>query len=72
MTETYRVTALKYGTREATRGEHFLGGDPDGDRPMPMDYFVWLVTNDRRTFVVDTGFSEAEGTRRGQIGRAHV
>ena len=43
MTETYRVYAIKYGHREATRKEHFLGGDPDGERSMPMDYFVWVA-----------------------------
>ena len=24
---------------------------------MPMDYFVWLIRNAERTFVVDTGFT---------------
>jgi len=66
MTETYRVTAIKYGHREATRKEHFLGGDPDGERSMPMDYFVWLAQSDQHTFVIDTGFSEPVGTRRGR------
>ena len=31
-----------------------------------MDYFVWLVTDGHTTVVVDTGFDEAEGTRRGR------
>jgi glyoxylase-like metal-dependent hydrolase (beta-lactamase superfamily II) len=31
-----------------------------------MDYFVWLITDGQQTVVVDTGFSEAEGTRRGR------
>ena len=66
MTETYRVYAIKYGHREATRKDHFLGGDPDGDRSMPMDYFVWLAQSDEHTFVIDTGFSEPIGTSRGR------
>ena len=56
--ETYEVFAIKYATRDAMRSGHFIGGDPH-DGPMPMDYFVWLVRNANRTFVVDTGFSEA-------------
>ena len=31
---------------------------------MPMDYFVWLVRNANRTFVVDTGFSEEMAKQR--------
>src|SRR5260370_169583 len=31
-----------------------------------MDYFVWAITNTHGTVVVDTGFSEDEGTRRGR------
>jgi glyoxylase-like metal-dependent hydrolase (beta-lactamase superfamily II) len=61
---TYEVFAIKYATREARRPAHFLGGDPH-DVPMPMDYFVWLVRNDRRAFVVDVGFTrEMAGHRR--------
>ena len=66
MTETYRVYAIKYGHREARRGDHFLGGDPDPDRSMPMDYFVWLAQSDEHTFVIDTGYTEEVGTRRGR------
>jgi glyoxylase-like metal-dependent hydrolase (beta-lactamase superfamily II) len=44
---------------------HFVGGDPH-DAPMPMDYFVWLVRNDERTVVVDTGFTEAMAQKRGR------
>jgi glyoxylase-like metal-dependent hydrolase (beta-lactamase superfamily II) len=55
--ETYEVYAVKYATREGTRSSNFIGGDPH-DAPMPMDYFVWLIRNAGRSFVVDTGFSE--------------
>ena len=54
--ETYEVFAIRYATREALRSAHFIGGDPH-EAPMPMDYFVWLVRNANRTFVVDTGFT---------------
>src|SRR5207253_810166 len=34
--------------------------------PGGMDYFVWAIMNGQHTVVVDTGFSEEEGTRRGR------
>jgi glyoxylase-like metal-dependent hydrolase (beta-lactamase superfamily II) len=60
---TYRVYALKYAERDARRAEHFIGGDPH-DAPMPMDYFVWVAIGDDATWVVDTGFGEADAARR--------
>jgi hypothetical protein len=59
---TYEVFAIKYAQRDAKRTNHFLGGDPH-DAPMPMDYFVWLIRNDQRTFVVDVGGRRAEEAR---------
>ena len=61
----YEVYAIKYGERAARRPEHFVGGDRH-DVPMPMDYFVWAVVGAERTWVVDTGFSKADGERRGR------
>src|SRR3954465_13589984 len=61
--ETYEVYAIKYATRNAQRSDHFVGGDPH-DAPMPMDYFVWLIRNANRTFVVDTGFPREVGEAR--------
>ena len=31
---------------------------------MPMDYFVWAVVGDGRTWVVDTGFGTLDATAR--------
>ncbi|MCE9638826.1 MAG: N-acyl homoserine lactonase family protein [Betaproteobacteria bacterium] len=61
--ETYEVYAIKYATRNAKRSDHFVGGDPH-DAPMPMDYFVWVVRNAARTFVIDTGFTREVGEAR--------
>ena len=61
----YRVYAVKYAERDARRPEHFLGGDPH-DVAMPMDYFVWAVVGPDATWVVDTGFEEADASRRGR------
>lgn len=52
----YEVYAIKYATRDARRAAHFIGGDPH-DAAMPMDYFVWLIRNSERTFVLDVGFT---------------
>ncbi|MGH3318804.1 MAG: N-acyl homoserine lactonase family protein [Streptosporangiaceae bacterium] len=62
----FRVYALRYGHREAVRGEHFYGHDPCGDQPMPMDYFVWAAVSPRATVVVDAGFSPEVARRRGR------
>ena len=42
-----------------------IDGDPH-DGPMPMDYFVWLVRNRERSFVIDTGF-HAEMARKRKL-----
>ncbi|MBX9648896.1 MAG: N-acyl homoserine lactonase family protein, partial [Xanthobacteraceae bacterium] len=52
----YELFAIRYATREARRGDHFIGGDPH-DGPMPMDYFVWVARGGGRSFVIDTGFN---------------
>lgn len=53
--ESYEVFAVRYATRDGQRRDHFVGGDPH-DASMRMDYFVWVIRNAHRTFVVDTGF----------------
>lgn len=65
--ETYEVYAVKYGTlAERTRGDNFIATDAH-DVPMPIDYFVWAITNKNRTIIVDTGFDQKEGDKRGRI-----
>jgi glyoxylase-like metal-dependent hydrolase (beta-lactamase superfamily II) len=59
----YQLLAIRYGTREARRSDHFIGGDPH-DGPMPMDYFVWAVVGSSRAFLVDTGFTAETAARR--------
>jgi glyoxylase-like metal-dependent hydrolase (beta-lactamase superfamily II) len=62
----YEVVVVRYGTRKTARSEVFLNyslyGEPDA--PIGMDYFFWVVRDDRHTFVVDTGFSRAGGANR--------
>jgi glyoxylase-like metal-dependent hydrolase (beta-lactamase superfamily II) len=63
--ETYRVYAVKYAHHERRSSENFIGGDSH-DVPMPLDYFVWAVVGESRTFIVDTGFDQAMGSKRGR------
>jgi glyoxylase-like metal-dependent hydrolase (beta-lactamase superfamily II) len=59
----YEVFALRYGHLERTRNENFIQHDPH-DGPMPMDYFVWVIRDDERTILVDTGYGAQEAAKR--------
>lgn len=59
----YEVIALKYATRGGARPDHFVGGDAH-DVPMPMDYYVWVVRNEERLLLVDTGFNQDMADKR--------
>jgi glyoxylase-like metal-dependent hydrolase (beta-lactamase superfamily II) len=63
--DTWRVYALRYARHDRKASENFLGGDPH-DGPMPIDYYIWAVVSDTKTFVIDTGFDEAAAARRGR------
>jgi glyoxylase-like metal-dependent hydrolase (beta-lactamase superfamily II) len=64
----YEVIIVRYGTRSTTRSEVYLNHQlyHEADGPIDMDYFVWVVRNDARTILVDTGFSHEGGARRGR------
>ena len=61
--DPYEVYAVRYATLARRTGENFIGGDPH-DAASSIDYFVWLVRNAERTFVVDTGFGPEPARRR--------
>lgn len=61
--EPYEVYAVRYATVARRSSENFIGGDPH-ESGARMDYFVWLVRNGARSFVVDTGFNEEAARRR--------
>lgn len=68
MDDSYEILAIRYARLASrTRRESFLGIDPHDALPCPLDYYVWVVRNARRTFVVDTGFDHEEGARRGRV-----
>lgn len=63
----YEVYAVRYAQLASrTRRESFLGLDAHDASPMPIDYFIWLIRNEERTFVVDLGFDQIESEARGR------
>jgi glyoxylase-like metal-dependent hydrolase (beta-lactamase superfamily II) len=63
MSDTYEIYAIKYAHHERRASENFIGGDPH-DGPMPLDYFIWAIVGEDRSFVVDTGFDQEMGDKR--------
>jgi glyoxylase-like metal-dependent hydrolase (beta-lactamase superfamily II) len=63
LSDTYEIYAIKYACHDRPARENFLGGDPH-DVNMPLDYYVWAIVGESRTFCVDTGFDEASARRR--------
>lgn len=60
----YEVYAIRYAECAArTRGESFIF-DTTHDVAHSLDYFIWVIRNDQRTILVDTGFDNAEGEKR--------
>jgi len=64
--DTYEVFAIRYGRMgQRTRVDNFIMTDRHDD-PMPLDYYIWVIRNESRTFVVDTGFDHKEAAGRGR------
>lgn len=64
MSDTWEITALRYGRREPrSRADSFIFDD-DHAAPHPLDYYVWLLESDGRRILVDTGYDDAEGEAR--------
>ena len=64
MSEIYEILALKYASvTNRTRLDSFMFPD-DHASSHPMDYFVWVIRNENRTILLDTGFDRAEARRR--------
>ena len=64
------VLAVRYGYRVTRRAEMFLNfamyGEADAD--VGVDYYFWVIRDERGVVLVDTGFAPEVGDRRG---RAH-
>lgn len=64
---TYEVYALRYATHQGRRSaENYLGHDPHDNKAMPLDFYFWLIRNDQRMVVIDTGFKPALAAKRGR------
>ena len=61
----FEVYAIQYATSIRPSSDYFLGADPH-DGPAPIYYYVWLIRNEDRCILVDTGFSEQRAQERGR------
>jgi glyoxylase-like metal-dependent hydrolase (beta-lactamase superfamily II) len=60
----YKIYTLYYARRDATPADFFLGDT--AQTPMDLAYYLWVATNGDETVVIDLGYDEAVGERRGR------
>jgi glyoxylase-like metal-dependent hydrolase (beta-lactamase superfamily II) len=60
----YKIYTLYYGKRDATAADYFL--DDTSNIPIGMGYYLWVASNDEHTVVIDLGYHEDAGERRGR------
>jgi glyoxylase-like metal-dependent hydrolase (beta-lactamase superfamily II) len=60
----FKIYTLYYGKRDATTADYFL--DDTSNIPIGMGYYLWVATNGEHTVVVDLGYQEDAGRRRGR------
>jgi glyoxylase-like metal-dependent hydrolase (beta-lactamase superfamily II) len=63
--DVHEVYAIRYGHHPRRAADNYIGGDPH-DVLQPLDYVVWAVVGAAQTIIVDTGFDEPVGARRGR------
>jgi glyoxylase-like metal-dependent hydrolase (beta-lactamase superfamily II) len=62
----YEVYAIPYArAMERSIRDNFMRKDMH-DGPMPLDFYMWLIRNEDRTILVDTGFGERAARERGR------
>jgi len=71
-TDHYQIYAIKYAELMREARGNFVDGDAHETGEMPLNYYVWAVVGDRRTFVVDTGFGAPVAKKRGRTITAPV
>jgi glyoxylase-like metal-dependent hydrolase (beta-lactamase superfamily II) len=67
--DRYEVLIVRFGSRSARAADvylnHAMYGDPDAT--IEMAYYFWVIRNQHRTMLVDTGFSDSGGERRRRV-----
>lgn len=62
----HEVLAVRYGYSQTTRGDCFYRyasyGEPDGE--IAMDFYFWVIRDGSKTYLVDTGASQAAIAKR--------
>lgn len=71
MNEIYEPYAIRYATRAGRySSENFIvnaWSDGGSSAESPIDYYFWVIKNDTRVIVVDTGFTRKEADIRRQL-----
>lgn len=62
----HEVYAIRYAHHDRPASHNFLGASDAHDTSMPLDYFVWVITGESGTFLVDTGFDTSVAKARGR------
>ncbi len=64
----WEIYAIRYAHHPRPAHENFLGPLPADihEGVMPLDYFIWAARSGEQVYILDTGFDEATGRRRGR------
>lgn len=63
-----QVIAVRYGTRNTRKSDVYLNYDlyAEPDAELAMDYYFWVLRGPAGVVLIDCGFNEASGARRGR------
>ena len=64
--DPYEVYALRYAHHERTARDNFLFATDIHDGPQALEFYVWVIRGNGKTFLVDLGFEHAGAERRGR------
>ena len=57
----YTIHAIKYAHHSRKGSENLIHAGDLHDADMPLDFFVWALISEERTFVVDIGQEREDG-----------
>jgi hypothetical protein len=61
----YEIYSIRYARHDRPSSDNFIGGDVH-DVLQPLVYFIWAIVGPSGPLIVDTGFDEAVGKKRGR------